>query len=199
MRPTCPWTRVWRARGRYSRNCAFHARPRRCATCSLRNANRPNAGFAGVTPRCHWLHRHPRRRHDGHRHRHRRLDAGTGVTAAGAGRGAALERGRQRVCDHYQGRWRRGKLQAAAAANARPACQPPPTGRRWPRADLVIEAVFEDMAVKQDVFRRIDPSRTSRRGAGHQHLLPRRGRHRQRHRRARRTCWACTSSVRPTS
>ena len=38
-------------------------------------------------------------------------------------------------------------------------------------ADLVIEAVFENMAVKKEVFGKLDKYRQAGRGAGHQHLL----------------------------
>ena len=69
---------------------------------------------------------------------------------------AAMERGRQRVADHYQARVAAGKLEAGVA-NARAARLVPSTDwTRLGRADIVIEAVFEDLAVKQDVFRKID-------------------------------------------
>jgi len=69
---------------------------------------------------------------------------------------AALERGRLRVVDHYQGRVAAGKLQAGVAAEneARLSCTT--DWAQLGRADLVIEAVFEDLAVKQSVFRQID-------------------------------------------
>ena len=40
-------------------------------------------------------------------------------------------------------------------------------------ADLVIEAVFEEMAIKKEVFGKLDKHRQAGRGAGHQHLLSR--------------------------
>jgi 3-hydroxyacyl-CoA dehydrogenase len=69
---------------------------------------------------------------------------------------AALERGRQRVVDHYQGRVASGKLQAGVAAQneARLCCTT--DWAQLGRADLVIEAVFEDLDVKQEVFKKID-------------------------------------------
>ena len=69
---------------------------------------------------------------------------------------AALERGATRIQAHYAGRVQSGKVKAAVAA----ACEARLTASLdWTRlaeADLVIEAVFEDLAVKQQVFRRID-------------------------------------------
>ena len=68
----------------------------------------------------------------------------------------ALARGQQRVADHYQGRVAAGKLQPAVA-DANLARLTPTTD--WPQlaqADVVIEAVFEDLAVKEAVFAQID-------------------------------------------
>jgi len=69
---------------------------------------------------------------------------------------AALTRGQARIAAHYQERVAAHKLTADAAAHT--------TARLtatldWPtlrEADLIIEAVFEDLAVKQTVFRQID-------------------------------------------
>lgn len=68
----------------------------------------------------------------------------------------ALARGAGRIQAHYAGRVKSGKAvpAVAAACEARLA-----TSLDWPRiaeADLVIEAVFEEIGVKQQVFRRID-------------------------------------------
>ena len=69
---------------------------------------------------------------------------------------AALERGASRIHAHYASRVKGGKTKAAVAA----ACESRlSTSLDWPRiaeADLVIEAVFEEMGVKQQVFQRID-------------------------------------------
>jgi len=83
------------------------------------------------------------------------LDAGLSVVLLEQD-AAALERGRRRVVDHCQGRVAAGKLTAGDAA-AREARLDP--GKDWAalkKADLVIEAVFEDLAVKLDVFKTID-------------------------------------------
>jgi 3-hydroxyacyl-CoA dehydrogenase len=91
---------------------------------------------------------------------------GSGIAIAGLDAGfdvvlldqndVALQRGAARIHEHYAGRVAAGKVKAAAAAAcaARLRCT-----TAWPAitdADMVIEAVFEDLAVKQDVFRRID-------------------------------------------
>ncbi|MBX9610949.1 MAG: enoyl-CoA hydratase/isomerase family protein [Burkholderiales bacterium] len=69
---------------------------------------------------------------------------------------AALERGRQRVVDHYRGRVAAGKLKASAAAGHEARLLHTTDWTRLGSADLVIEAVLEDLAVKQDVFKKID-------------------------------------------
>jgi 3-hydroxyacyl-CoA dehydrogenase len=69
---------------------------------------------------------------------------------------AALERGRDRIAEHYRQRVAGGKLDAAKASAIEARLT---ATMQWPAlagADLVIEAVFEDLAVKQEVFRRID-------------------------------------------
>ena len=91
---------------------------------------------------------------------------GTGISIAALDAGldvllleqdaAALERGRQRIASHYSERTAAGKMAAevAQARVARLTCS-----LEWTAlasVDLVIEAVFEDLAVKQEVFRRID-------------------------------------------
>ncbi len=68
----------------------------------------------------------------------------------------ALERGRQRVLDHYKGRVAAGKLKASAAASHEVRLSPTTDWTKLAHADLVIEAVFEDLFVKQAVFRQID-------------------------------------------
>lgn len=69
---------------------------------------------------------------------------------------AALERGHQRIVDHYQGRVAAGKLAADTARSHEARLQCTTDWSQLANADLVIEAVFEDLAVKQDVFRQID-------------------------------------------
>ena len=83
------------------------------------------------------------------------LDAGLAVILLEQD-GGALQRGQQRVTDHYQGRVMAGKMKASLAAANEARLTPTTDWAQLSRADLVIEAVFEDLAVKQDVFRKID-------------------------------------------
>ena len=70
--------------------------------------------------------------------------------------GAALQRGQQRVSEHYQSRVTAGKMKASVAAANEARLSPSTNWTQLARADLVIEAVFEDLAVKQEVFKKID-------------------------------------------
>lgn len=83
------------------------------------------------------------------------LDAGMAVILLEQDEGA-LQRGQQRISDHYQGRVTAGKIKASAAAANEARLTPSIDWAQLARADLVIEAVFEDLAVKQDVFKKID-------------------------------------------
>lgn len=83
------------------------------------------------------------------------LDAGLAVLLLEQD-AAALERGRVRVVEHYQGRVAAGKLGADKAAGNEARLVVTLDWTRMKEADLVIEAVFEDLAVKQGVFQRID-------------------------------------------
>lgn len=69
---------------------------------------------------------------------------------------AALERGGRRVADHYETRVSAGKLGARAASDRVAQLHATTDWTRLATADLVIEAVFEDLAVKQAVFQKID-------------------------------------------
>ena len=105
---------------------------------------------------------------------------------------AALERGRQRITDYYRDRVAAGKLKAEIAAWNQTRLATTTDWTRLAEADLVIEAVFEDMAVKQEVFRsitrvqaRFSPP-TPRTSTSMPLPPPRHGRP---------TCWACTFSA----
>lgn len=69
---------------------------------------------------------------------------------------AALQRGQQRVTEHYQSRVQAGKMKATVTAAAEARLLPSTDWTQLAQADLVIEAVFEDLAVKQEVFKKID-------------------------------------------
>ena len=92
------------------------------------------------------------------------MGAGIAISALQAGLqvtlleqdGEALARGHQRVVDYFRQRAAAGKMNAADAEAALSRLLPV---LDWPAladADLVIEAVFEDLAVKQAVFRQMD-------------------------------------------
>ncbi|MFD0669661.1 3-hydroxyacyl-CoA dehydrogenase NAD-binding domain-containing protein [Ramlibacter sp. MAHUQ-53] len=69
---------------------------------------------------------------------------------------AAATRGRDRVETHYAERVAAGKLAAAAAEERRARLVASADWAALSAADLVVEAVYEDLAVKQAVFRTID-------------------------------------------
>ena len=69
---------------------------------------------------------------------------------------AALERGATRIAEQYRSRVSAGKLAATRADAALARLESSIDWDRVATADLVIEAVYEDLAVKQDVFRRLD-------------------------------------------
>lgn len=69
---------------------------------------------------------------------------------------AALDRGANRIHEHYASRVQSGKLKAAVAAACEARLLASLDWSRLSEADLVIEAVFEELAVKQQVFQRID-------------------------------------------
>ena len=83
------------------------------------------------------------------------LDAGLNVVLLEQD-DAALQRGLQRVAEHYQNRIAAGKVKAAVAAASKARLHPTTDWTQLGAVDLVIEAVFEDMAVKQEVFQKID-------------------------------------------
>ncbi len=76
---------------------------------------------------------------------------------------SALIRGQDRINNHYAGRVRDGKMDSAVADVCRGRLQASLDWALVAEADLVIEAVFEDLGVKQEVFRRLD--RLARPGA----------------------------------
>ena len=77
--------------------------------------------------------------------------------------GAALDRGLQRLHDHFAGRVQAGRMKARAAAACEARLRASLDWTLLAGADLVIEAVYEDLAVKRQVFGRIDA--LARRGA----------------------------------
>ncbi len=70
----------------------------------------------------------------------------------------ALARGAQRVQDHYAGRVAASKMTQDDASARQARLRTTLDWAALAQADLVIEAVFEDLQVKQEVFRKIDAS-----------------------------------------
>lgn len=68
----------------------------------------------------------------------------------------ALDRGVATIAKNYDGSVKRGKLTAAQAAERMALIKPTLRYEDIAQADLVIEAVFEDMSVKEKVFRQLD-------------------------------------------
>jgi 3-hydroxyacyl-CoA dehydrogenase len=69
---------------------------------------------------------------------------------------AALERGSARIHEHYANRVKAGKMEATIAAQRSARFRGTVDWIVLWQADLVIEAVFEDLGIKREVFRRID-------------------------------------------
>ncbi len=83
------------------------------------------------------------------------LDAGLEATLLEQD-AAALQRGETRIQEHYARRVAAGKLSADAAADCRSRLVATTDWNALATVDLVVEAVFEDLAVKREVFSRLD-------------------------------------------
>ncbi|MDO8700745.1 MAG: 3-hydroxyacyl-CoA dehydrogenase NAD-binding domain-containing protein [Deltaproteobacteria bacterium] len=83
------------------------------------------------------------------------LDAGFDVTLLEQD-DAALQRGVSRIREHYTGRVQAEKMKAVVAAEREAHLNASTDWTVMAQADLVIEAVFEELTVKQEVFRKID-------------------------------------------
>lgn len=82
-------------------------------------------------------------------------DAGLPVTLIERDADAAAAAGK-RIAGVYDGQVRSGRLDEAAARERRERITPSADWASIAKADLVVEAVFEDLALKQDVFRKLD-------------------------------------------
>jgi len=69
---------------------------------------------------------------------------------------AALNRGKERVATYYRDRVAALKMKAMTAEEREVRLQCTLDWNQLTKADLVVEAVFEDLAVKQEVFKKID-------------------------------------------
>ncbi len=95
----------------------------------------------------------------------------------------ALDRGLATIRRNYESSVKRGRLTPDAVARARsPPSRPRSTTTASTEADLVIEAVFENMALKKQVVRRARWRRQAGARARDQHLDARHRRDRRRHR-----------------
>lgn len=91
---------------------------------------------------------------------------GTGIAIAGLEAGleltlleqdaVALQRGLTRIREHYARRVAAGKVSADKAAECESRLLTTTDWNSLARIDLVVEAVFEEMAVKREVFARLD-------------------------------------------
>jgi 3-hydroxyacyl-CoA dehydrogenase len=69
---------------------------------------------------------------------------------------AALDRGMALIRETYEGRVRKGKMTAEEVEAKLTLVTPTMAERDLKEADIVLEAVFEDLRVKQELFRRLD-------------------------------------------
>lgn len=83
------------------------------------------------------------------------LDAGCTVTLLERDP-QALGTGCRRISEYYQGRTRAGRMKSGAAAQCEARLHPSTDWNALQAADVVIEAVFEDLEVKRAVFQKID-------------------------------------------
>ena len=83
------------------------------------------------------------------------LDAGFNVTILETNT-AALERGIQNLDKHYERMIEKGRLDESSAQHCRNAITATIDFADLANADLIIEAVFEDLEIKQEVFEQLD-------------------------------------------
>ena len=131
---------------------------RRCATCSSPSASlqdpRRARGHAGARDRSR---RRDRRRHHGRRHRDELRQRRHPGRRSLETKQEALDRGLGIIRKNYAATVEKGRLDAGRDGQAHgPASTARPAYDDVADADLVIEAVFEDMDVKQEVFRKLD-------------------------------------------
>ncbi|MDE2305442.1 MAG: enoyl-CoA hydratase/isomerase family protein [Gammaproteobacteria bacterium] len=92
------------------------------------------------------------------------MGSGIAIAAASAGyevslvdaRAEAVRAGRARVETHFAEAQRKGRITAEAASQALARLHTTEDFTAFADADLIIEAVFEDLAVKREVFARLD-------------------------------------------
>jgi len=92
------------------------------------------------------------------------MGTGIAIALANAGlpvtlidtQGAALDRAMTGIVNHYETEMKKGRLTAQEAAHRSARVRPGGTLAEAASADLVIEAAFESMEVKQEIFRALD-------------------------------------------
>ena len=91
----------------------------------------------------------------------------------------ALDKGVARIKDTLDANAKRGRITEAQAADRIAKLTPSLKMEDLGKADLIIEAVFENMALKKEIFAEARQDRQVRRHHRHQHLHPRRRRDRR--------------------
>ena len=110
----------------------------------------------------------------------------------------ALDRGVATIRKNYESQVKKGKLKADKYEQRMALLSTTLSYDDLKDADLVIEAVFEEMGVKEKVFKRARRGDEARRDPGLQHLARSTSTRSPPSPSARRTWSACTSSARPT-
>ena len=105
------------------------------------------------------------------------LTAGIPVTIVETSK-EALDRGVSIMRRNYENTAKKGRMTMAEVEERMGRLSPTLDFNALADADLVIEAVFEDMDLKKSVFERLELDRQARRDPRIEHLLPRRRRHR---------------------
>ena len=94
----------------------------------------------------------------------------------------ALDRGMATIRKNYAGSVKKGRLTQAAMDERMALITPQLTYDGFDEADIIVEAVFEGMALKKQVFAEIDAHRQAGLHPGVEHLVPRYRRNRLGHR-----------------
>ena len=126
------------------------------------------------------------------------LSAGIPVTIVEMAQDA-LDRGTGVMRKNYEATAAKGRMTGEQVEQAMGLLSPKLELEALADCDLIIEAVYENMDVKKDIFGKLDTDRQAGRDPGVEHLLSRRQRDRGLDLAAAGRARACTSSRRPTS
>ena len=185
--PNCLSPRAWRASAPLSSTCLHSDQSKAMRYVFTAEREAPRAPqLEGIAPRRVDERRRDRRRHDGRGDRR-------GLRRRGLSRRGRRDQrggGRGRAQAHRRALGSSGQIGAARGQRStRRAARGVAVSADFAalaRCDLVVEAAFEDMAVKTGHVHAARRDGAARRGAGDQHLLPRCRRHRRGERPARR-------------